>query len=174
ELDADRLAMLNQTLASTFTSEPLDGDSAAWMRVLATAEKSGTAFVLVRPDGARLIRLTEAGRAAMRSVRGEDVGASDAWRALDVAVLHALVFDAALGVTPDEVRAGEHVSYTHSDEEASAAVRAGTNGAQLAVLLNATPAAAVCAVARAGDRMPQKSTYFHPKLKTGLVINPLW
>lgn len=174
DLDATRLAVLDETLAAMFTSEPLDGDSADWMRILAEAGKSDTAFVLARPDGARLIRLTDAGRAAMRNVHGDDVGASDAWRALDVAVLHALVLDGALGVTPGAVRAGEHVTYTRDAEAAAVAVRTGANGAQLAALLNATPPAAIRDVARAGDRMPQKSTYFYPKLITGLIMNPLW
>jgi uncharacterized protein (DUF1015 family) len=44
----------------------------------------------------------------------------------------------------------------------------------LALLLNPTPPAAIRDVALAGDRMPQKSTYFYPKLLTGLTINPLW
>jgi uncharacterized protein (DUF1015 family) len=174
DLDAARLAALDETLAAHFTSEPLAGESADWMRALAAAGETNTAFVLVRPDGARLIRLNDAGAAAMRDVRGEDVGASDAWRTLDVAVLHALVLDAALGVTPAAVRAGEHISYTRDAEAATSAVRGGSDGAQLAALLNATPPAAIRDVARAGDRMPQKSTYFYPKLITGLVINPLW
>ncbi len=174
DLDATRLAVLDETLAANFTSEPLAGESADWLRALAASGDAGTAFVLVRPDGARLIQLTDAGREAMRAVQGEDVGASDAWRGLDVAVLHALVLDAALGVTPSAVRAGEHVSYTRDAEAATTAVRSGGEGAQLAALLNATPPAAIRDVARAGDRMPQKSTYFYPKLITGLVINPLW
>ncbi|HEX6543497.1 MAG TPA: DUF1015 domain-containing protein [Ktedonobacterales bacterium] len=174
DLDAARLATLDETLASSFTTEPLEGDAAAWSRALAEAGTSGTALVLVRPDGARLLRLTDAGRAAMRDVRGDDLGTSDAWRSLDVAVLHALVLDAALSVTPEAVRAGEHVTYTRDAEAAEAAVRTGSNGTQLAVLLNATPPEAIRDVARAGDRMPQKSTYFYPKLVTGLVINPLW
>jgi uncharacterized protein (DUF1015 family) len=174
DLDAARLAVLDEALAANFASEPLDGDSAAWMRALAAAGESGTAFVPVRPDGARLIRLTDAGGMAMLDVHGDDVGASAAWRTLDIAVLHALVLEAALGVTPDAVRAGNHVTYTRDAEAATAAVRAGSDSAQLAVLLNATPPAAIRDVAGAGDRMPQKSTYFYPKLTTGLVINPLW
>jgi len=174
DLDAARLAALNETLAAHFASEPLEGESADWVRALAAAGDAGTAFVLVRPDGARLIQLNDTGARAMLDVRGEDVGASDAWRTLDVAVLHALVLDAALGVTPAAVRAGEHISYTRDAEAATTAVRAGSDGAQLAALLNATPPAAIRDVARAGDRMPQKSTYFYPKLITGLVINPLW
>ena len=174
DLDATRLAALDETLATTFTSEPLAGDSAAWLQALAEAGKSGTAFVLAQPEGARLLRLTETGHTAMLDVHGDDAGTSEAWRALDVAVLHALVLDAALGVTPDAVRAGEHVSYTRDAEAAAVAVRTGANGAQLAALLNATPPTAIRDVARAGDRMPQKSTYFYPKLITGLIINPLW
>lgn len=174
DLDQIRLAALDATLTPNFSSEPLDGDSAAWMRALAAAGETSTAFVLVRPGGARLLRLSDAGSLAMLDVHGDDMGASDAWRMLDVAVLHALVLDDALGVTPDAVRAGEHVTYTRDAEAATAAVRAGDQGAQLAVLLNATPPAAIRDVARAGDRMPQKSTYFYPKLITGLVINPLW
>ena len=176
-VDAARLNALDQALAANFTSEPLTGESDDWLRGLAEAENTGAAFALVRPDGARLLRLTDAGRAAMREIRGEDIGASDAWRALDVAALHALILDAALGVTPAMVRAGEHVSYTRDAGAAAAAVRADNadgDGAQLALLLNATPPAAIRDVARAGDRMPQKSTYFYPKLITGLVINPLW
>ena len=45
---------------------------------------------------------------------------------------------------------------------------------QLAFLLNPTKVQEVVAVAKAGDKMPQKSTYFYPKLLTGLVINPLF
>jgi uncharacterized protein (DUF1015 family) len=174
DLDATRLAALDQALTGNFTSEPLAGASAEWLQALAEASASGTAFVLIRPDGARLVRLTDAGRAAMDAVHGEDVGVSAAWRGLDVAVLHALILDAALGVTPDAVRAGEYITYTRDAEAAAEAVQSGSDGAQLAVLLNATPAAAIRDVARAGDRMPQKSTYFYPKLVTGLVINPLW
>ena len=106
------------------------------------------------------------------TVEGQTPGA--AWQALDVAVLQALVFDEALGVTPDDIRAGERVTYTRDAEAAVNAVRAGTDGASLAALLNPTPPEAMRDVAQAGDRMPQKSTYFYPKLITGLVINPLW
>ena len=44
----------------------------------------------------------------------------------------------------------------------------------LAALVAPTPPSAIRDVARAGDHMPQKSTYFYPKLITGLVVNPLW
>jgi uncharacterized protein (DUF1015 family) len=106
------------------------------------------------------------------TVEGQTPGA--AWQALDVAVLQTLVFGEALGVTPEDIRAGDCVTYTRDAEVAVSAVRAGTDGASLSALLNPTPPEAMRDVAQAGDRMPQKSTYFYPKLITGLVINPLW
>ena len=59
-----------------------------------------------------------------------------------------------------------------SAAEAIERVDSGTDGASAAFLLEPTPVAAIEAVARAGDVMPQKSTYFYPKALTGLVINP--
>jgi uncharacterized protein (DUF1015 family) len=47
------------------------------------------------------------------------------------------------------------------------------DGADMAFLLEPTPVADIAAVARDGDVMPQKSTYFYPKALTGLVLNPL-
>jgi hypothetical protein len=80
-------------------------------------------------------------------------------RALDVSLVEAIL------------PAGASVSYTHDAGEAAAAVASGE--AVAAVLVPPTPLAAVLAVADAGEVMPQKSTYFFPKVATGLVMNPL-
>jgi uncharacterized protein (DUF1015 family) len=183
-LPAERLAALDETLARWFEREALVGhDPAAWVARLehAEGEGAGTALVLVRPEGATLWRLSAAGRRAMQgpvvaplAVANSDAasGPSDAWRALDVVVAHALVVGEALGVDVAAVAGGERVTYTRDAAVAAAAVRAGD--ASLALLLHPTPPAAIRDVALAGDRMPQKSTYFYPKLITGLTINPLW
>jgi uncharacterized protein (DUF1015 family) len=88
---------------------------------------------------------------------------SDAWKALDVSVLHGFVVP-ALWHLPDTV---DTVGYEH---DVDAAVAAATRSAGTAVLLNPTPVAAVAAVAGGGERMPRKSTLFTPKPRTGLVI----
>jgi uncharacterized protein (DUF1015 family) len=62
--------------------------------------------------------------------------------------------------------------YTKSVGEALDWVDQGREGADMAFLLDPTPVAEIVAVARAGDVMPQKSTYFYPKALTGLIINP--
>ncbi|MEW5762539.1 MAG: DUF1015 domain-containing protein [Bacillota bacterium] len=96
---------------------------------------------------------------------------SPAWRELDVTVLHHLVFARLLGIGPRESADGELLAYTRDEERALRLVDSGEY--RLAFFLNPPRVEEVVAVAEAGDRMPQKSTYFYPKLITGLVLNPL-
>jgi len=93
----------------------------------------------------------------------------EALRALDVTLL-GVALDRLAGVDADAVKAGA-VEYSKSAAQAIAAVRA-DDGVDAAFLLEGTPVASISAVARDGDVMPQKSTYFYPKALSGLVINP--
>ncbi len=92
-------------------------------------------------------------------------------RSLDVSLL-AAALDRLAGIGADAVDAGERVTYTKSAAEAVAAVDEARDGVDAAFLLESTPVASIVEVARAGDVMPQKSTYFYPKALTGLVLNP--
>ena len=94
-----------------------------------------------------------------------------ALRALDVTLLGVAL--ARLSGIDDEAVAAGAIGYTKSVREAVAAVDAGDAGTDAAFLLEPTPVSAILAVARDGDVMPQKSTYFYPKALSGLVINPL-
>ncbi|RYG59067.1 DUF1015 family protein, partial [bacterium] len=100
-----------------------------------------------------------------------DASKSKAYNALDVAVLGGLILDKSMGVDAAKVAAGGHIAYTIDAVEAVRQVESGEAGA--AFLLRSTPVEAVKKVADAGDKMPQKSTYFYPKLATGLVLRPL-
>ena len=93
-----------------------------------------------------------------------------ALRSLDVTLL-GVALDRLTGVNQDAVAAGA-VAYSKSATEAIDLVNDATDGADAAFMLEPTPVAAISAVARDGDVMPQKSTYFYPKALTGLVINP--
>jgi uncharacterized protein (DUF1015 family) len=93
-----------------------------------------------------------------------------ALRALDVTLL-GVALDRLAGVNPDAVAAGA-VAYSKSAADAIARVDDATDGADAVFLLEPTPVTAISEVARDGDVMPQKSTYFYPKALTGLVINP--
>jgi uncharacterized protein (DUF1015 family) len=90
-------------------------------------------------------------------------------RQLDVTLL-GVALERLAGVDAEAVKAGA-IAYDKSAAGAIAAVERGD--ADAAWLLEGTPVASIEAVAREGDVMPQKSTYFYPKALTGLVINPL-
>ena len=91
--------------------------------------------------------------------------APECLRALDTYFLHHAVLGPLLGVP--EVA----VSYVHSQAEAEEALARGS--CRVAVLMRATPVRQIVDVAEAGESMPAKSTFFHPKLPSGLVIHPL-
>jgi len=91
-------------------------------------------------------------------------------RRLDVAILDAFVLRHLLGIDCAKAAQDGQLAYTHDDEEALAAVRGGANAV---FLLRRPRMSEVEAVSAAGETMPQKSTYFYPKLLTGLVFHPL-
>jgi len=96
----------------------------------------------------------------------------EAWRALDMAYLHRYLIDELLhaggraGRGPDDPT----VRFVKSQE---AAMRTARDERGVALLVRATPMEHLRAVSEASELMPQKSTYFYPKLITGLTINPL-
>ncbi len=98
-------------------------------------------------------------------------GRSAAYADLDVTVLHTLLLEGVLGIDRENMAKQINLRYTRDEKEAVRSVRDGESTA--AFLLNATSVEEIRAVAEAGDKMPQKSTYFYPKLKTGLVMNKM-
>ena len=93
-----------------------------------------------------------------------------ALRGLDVSVLHGLLLGPMLGIDAAAMARQAYLGYTHDTTEALGEVAAGR--AQAAFLMNATPVDQVLSACEAGFVLPQKSTYFQPKLGTGLVMNP--
>jgi uncharacterized protein (DUF1015 family) len=98
-------------------------------------------------------------------------GRPEAYRRLDTALLEALLLKGALGMSDDDIAHLEGLGYARDAGEALAALDAGEYDA--AFFLRPTPVEEVRAVAAVGESMPPKSTYFFPKLLTGLVFNPL-
>jgi uncharacterized protein (DUF1015 family) len=96
---------------------------------------------------------------------------SNAYRTLDAAILEELVLKGILGMSADDIAAKRGIGYTPSIDEALAKLDSGDY--QAAFLLRPTPIDQVRAVAAEGETMPPKSTYFFPKLLTGIVFNPL-
>jgi uncharacterized protein (DUF1015 family) len=98
-------------------------------------------------------------------------GMPDAYRHLDTAVLEALVLNGPLGLSEDDIAHLRGLGYSRTDDEALALVLSGEYDA--AFFLRATPVQQVRDIAAAGVNMPPKSTYFFPKVPTGLLFNPL-
>jgi uncharacterized protein (DUF1015 family) len=98
-------------------------------------------------------------------------GRPEAYRRLDTAVLEALVLRGALGMSEDDIAHLRGLGYSKDLEDARSAVESGR--ADAGFFLRATPVEQVQAVAEAGESMPPKSTYFFPKIPTGLVFNLL-
>ena len=94
---------------------------------------------------------------------------SSAYRNLDVTILHTLVLDKIYGINTEDLKNQKNLTYTRDPIEAIEAVQNGTQ--QCAFLLNATKVREIKDVSLAGEKMPQKSTYFYPKLITGIVMN---
>jgi uncharacterized protein (DUF1015 family) len=145
-------------LAGPFRVSPRPDAASAASAVAASA--APWAFALAEPGKGALV--VEAEPAAEGLLPGD---APACLRALDTYFLHHAVLGPLLGVSETAVR------YVHSQAEAEEALAAGE--CRLAALLRATPVRQIVDVAEAGESMPAKSTFFHPKLPSGLVIHPL-
>jgi uncharacterized protein (DUF1015 family) len=118
------------------------------------------AFALAEPGGRAFLAEAEPGADSLLSPL-----APPCLRVLDAYYLHHGVLGPLLGVPQAAV------GYVHSKAEAEEALARGS--CRLAVLMRATPVRQIVDVAEAGESMPAKSTFFHPKLPSGLVIHPL-
>ncbi len=166
-------AFLRDRLATYFELEecPATGNSheetAATLLSRLTENSEHPSFILVSANLPHPLRLTLKPEAA-REVLGR---LAPALAELDVSVLQQLVFSHILEISAADMEEQRYTRYTQNAAEALAAVADGQ--AQMAVLLRPTRINQVSAVARDGEKMPQKSTFFYPKLASGLLINRL-
>ena len=149
------------------------GDRAAakrrWLRDLADLEPGEHKMgAYIRNSGCYYLATLKDAEAYEQLV---DLDYSSRWKRLDVNILNVLVLQQILGITEAELDGGTTVSYTKSIDEALAAVDRRT--ADVALVMNPTKLADVLEIARGGERMPRKSTYFYPKPVSGLVHYPM-
>ena len=168
-LDADPRALRQLLAGEDPLFEAIPAAPAELDRILGERRDDETpVFGLVLPhdEGAVLVGDPDGLAARLRRER-----MSSAVRALDLAALHVAVLGDRLGISEADVAAGTRLTYTRDETDARARVARGEAAA--AILVRPTPLDQLAAVAGAGDVMPQKSTYFYPKLLTGMVFNPL-
>jgi len=161
-LEADRLAA---TLEPFFEVErrPKEGIAAA---VREGAGRPGVfGLLLPRDPAGLLLRWREAEARAHRPLER----VPEPLRRLDVVLLHRLVFEEALGLTPEAQAGPDHLEYVKDET----GLLRGLGSAACGVLLNPTRLPQVVDVSRRGLRLPPKSTFFLPKVPTGIVLDPI-
>jgi len=160
------VATLRDGLDELFEVRPADRDGLCEAFGAGAAGHGGNGrFGLWTRDGAAILT---ARRGAFSPLLPEG---GPALRGLDVVLLGAAL-ERLAGIDREAVASAGRIAFTKSVDEALDAVDGRVDGADAAFLLEPTPVESIAAVAREGEVMPQKSTYFYPKALTGLVINP--
>jgi len=133
------------------------------------AKRGTPGFGMISAESDDLYLLTVADPKAVDALLPQDRSA--AWRSLDYAIANHVILQHILGVEESQMSDYNTLWFTEDAAEAVRDVRRGR--ARFALLMNPVPVTRVLNVADAGERMPQKSTFFYPKVPTGLVFNPL-
>ena len=166
DADAEALRALKEA-DPLWQALPVDPEALpARLEAMGDAEEPVFGLVLPEGEGWLLVGDREGIADRMRRER-----TSTAVHRLDLAILHATVLADRLGLDAGVVAGGGSLAYTRSAADARAAVARGE--ARAAILVRPTRLDQLAEVAGVGDVMPQKSTYFYPKLLTGFVFNPL-
>jgi uncharacterized protein (DUF1015 family) len=174
-LDPELVATLPQKLPPTFAVErltpagaPLTAETAAQAIAAFLEAHTRGAFGLWGPGlgGAYGLQLADPDAAAQAAP-----GHSAGYQALDVTVLQSLILERHLQITPAHMAAEKHVTFFKEPKEAFERLQSGEF--QAGFFMNPTGLDQVREVALAGERMPQKATFFYPKLPTGLVFHDL-
>jgi uncharacterized protein (DUF1015 family) len=162
---AETVAALPEKLTEVFEVEKAFGSAEDLVGLVNEGETIRIGFVA--PDAQYVLTLKDgaAPKALMDETR------SQAFNTLDVTILHRLILERELEIDAEKLAAGEHVAYNISAGEAAQKVSSGEYSA--AFILRPTRVEQVRDCCASGDKMPQKSTYFYPKLTTGLVLRPL-
>ncbi len=156
-------------LSALYRVEQVGTAEEAWARVQANAF-GPTTFAVLGLEGPHSVHLLTA-RTQEAIDNAMPQGISQPSKRLDALILTETVLTPIFGIDRAVMTRGDRVAFTESVAEAHEAVESGA--CRLAFLVNATRAQQITDVADAGEVMPQKTTYFYPKLATGMVYNPL-
>ncbi|MEO8878223.1 MAG: DUF1015 domain-containing protein [Polyangiaceae bacterium] len=159
--------MLLEAAKTLFDVKLISGDADSYLKELAATERSS--FVACAKDGrAALLTLKANADLAAHPILGQQIAEL---RKTDVAILHAVILEGIWKISKEAQAAKTNLWYPQNAQAALADLRAGKG--DVLFLMNATPPSVVRDVAEAGEVMPQKSTFFYPKVATGLTIHLL-
>ncbi len=161
---------LIKKLKTAFNIETFDNKNAMLTEMKNEGDKNENAFGVYADEKFYLAVLND--KEAMEKV-AEDK--SEAWKNLDVAVLHKLILENLLEIDEEKMANQTNVNYLKDTPNAIDDMLKDVDNqkAQAAFFMNPPKLKQIEQVADAGERMPQKSTYFFPKIYTGLVIDKL-
>lgn len=154
----DRLAPLFEIEEAEAGIEPVA------LEAIRASSPDAIVAVNLAPDSVHLLRPKSAEAVASLA----PAGATARWASAAPILLRLGVLDALWAISDDELRAGV-VTFTHEVAEVVEALSGGGTG----FLLQHVPPSEVIGLADGGERLPQKSTFYYPKLGTGLVFGPL-
>jgi len=178
-MTADQLAAkLGEAFTTEAAGEGPDRALSLWDEIEAEGEQGTFGLYTAEDDRWTVARLTDAGRRKMAEVAADHC---EAWQGLGVGILHRLLVDTLLGAAnlpaPKYVRALAEVPAGLKEGDSAGRDLTGQQGSggrfELAALVMPATVEHIRQISNAGERMPAKSTYFYPKLLSGLVINPL-
>lgn len=138
------------------------------LRAALGASTSPAIGALTRGDAAMLLTLRSDVDLSLHPILGKR---PEVLRRTAVALLHDAILDHVLGITPEAQAAKKNLRYVQDPRKGAVELSAGT--AQVLFLMNPTPVATVRQVAESGEVMPQKSTFFYPKVPSGLFFHTL-
>ncbi len=162
-LSEDQKRALRDAIEADFTMTPLES-----VDQLPPAENDELTIGFIDARERRPYRLTLRDQSIADAALAER---SEPYRRLDTAVTEALLLKGALGMTDDQIDHLDGLGYARDDAQAIEQVLSGEYDA--ALFMAPTPVRRVQDVAASGESMPPKSTYFVPKVPTGLLFNPL-
>ncbi len=149
-------------------SKPLESEASAVMDQLTEAGDAHPSFIFATDawERAKLVQFTGDTDSPVF-----DDATDDEVRQLDTTILHEAILDRMLGIDREAQEAKRNLGYTRDLDDAVDATSDADH--QLVVFMNPTEVSEVVDVCQSGSKMPQKSTYFYPKVLTGLTLNLL-
>lgn len=175
---AELIEKLGDNFSTSVTSYSADETDAMWAEVESEDSQGRLGFYTAKDEKWVMADVTDAGVAKLAQIAEEQ---SDEWRGLGVSLLHRLVMDTLLDAPNLQAP-----KYAHSSAEVAESLREGDsagrdatgqtgsgNRFELAALVMPASLDDIRAISGHGERMPAKSTYFYPKMLSGMVLNPL-
>ncbi len=167
-VSSEKLAGLSDRLSRYFQVSEIVGDEGRLVKMVSSPGKGEHRIGMVDHRGRQFLLVT---RGFPKFAEGEMAFMPPEVRNLDVSILHGVVLEKVLGISPEEITSGQKVRFYKDAAQGFRDVKDGK--IQLFFYLNPVTMEQFIKVSLSGHILPQKTTYFYPKILTGLVLFPV-